>query len=139
MITRQELEGQWNQVKGQVKERWGALTDDDLQRARGSADQLVGVIQEKTGDSRRAIEDFLEQTIEDGGSIMQQMKQTAQAYADQAGETYREQLDHVSETVRASYEQAEGMVQRKPVESIAVAFGAGIITGVVVGLVLKSR
>ncbi|MEZ6051591.1 MAG: CsbD family protein [Planctomycetaceae bacterium] len=46
---RQEIEGQWNQVKGQVQERWGELTDDDLYKARGSADQLVGVIQQKTG------------------------------------------------------------------------------------------
>ena len=89
MITRQELEGQWNQVKGHVQERWGQLTDDDLREARGSADRLVGVIQEKTGESRRAIEDFLEQTIEYGESIMQQFKDTARSYADQVGETYR--------------------------------------------------
>ena len=34
MITRQELEGHWNQVKGQVKERWGQLTDEELMQAR---------------------------------------------------------------------------------------------------------
>ena len=139
MITRQEIEGQWNQVKGQVQERWGELTDDDLYQARGSADQLVGVIQERTGESRRAIEDFLEQTIEDGGTILQHFQDTARAYADQAGEAYREQFDQVSDKVRTGYEQAEGVVRNKPVESVAVAFGAGIITGVVVGLVLKSR
>ncbi len=139
MITRQELEGQWNQVKGQVQQRWGELTDDELLEARGSADQLVGVIQQKTGESRRAIEDFLEQAIEGGGTIVQQVADTARVYADQASEVAREQYDHVTEKVRAGYEQAESVVQRKPVESVAVAFGAGIITGVLVGLVLKSR
>lgn len=139
MITRQELEGQWNQVKGQVQERWGQLTEDDLREARGSADQLVGVIQQRTGESRRAIEDFLEQTIEDGATIMQHFQETAKAYADQAGETYQHQLDQASEKLREGYAHAEGVVQQKPVESVAVAFGAGIIAGVVVGLVFKSR
>ncbi len=139
MITRQELEGHWNQVKGQVKERWGQLTDEELMQGRGSADQLVGVIEQKTGESRRAIEDFLEQAIEDGTGAVQQLTDNARAYADQAGESLRNQYEQMSEKARAGYSEAEHMVQRKPVESVAVAFGAGILTGVIVGLVLRSR
>ena len=139
MITRQELEGHWNQVKGQVKERWGQLTDEELMQGRGSADQLVGVIEQKTGESRRAIEDFLEQAIEDGTGAVQQLTDNARAYADQAGESLRNQYEQMSEKSRSGYSEAEHMVQRKPVESVAVAFGAGILTGVIVGLVLRSR
>lgn len=139
MITRQELEGHWNQVKGQVKERWGQLTDDELMQARGSADQLVGVIEQKTGESRRAIEDFLEQAIEEGAGTVKQMTDTARAYVDQANDTVRAQYDQAAEKAKAGYAQAESMVQRRPVESVAVAFGAGIVTGVIVGLVLRSR
>ncbi len=139
MITRQELQGQWNQVKGQVQERWGEFSDDELMQARGSADQLVGVIQQKTGESRRAIEDFLEQVVENGGTLAQQAADTARVYADHASEAAQEQYEQVSQKFREGYQQAGQMVQRKPVESIAVAFGAGIIAGVVVGLVLKSR
>jgi uncharacterized protein YjbJ (UPF0337 family) len=139
MITRQELEGKWNEVKGRVRERWGELTDDDLQRARGNAEQLVGVIQRKTGQSRQEIEDFLEEAVAGGVATMQQMADTAREYAGQASEAVREQYEQVSESVRAGYDQAEEMVRRKPVESVAVAFGAGIITGVIVGLLLKSR
>ncbi|MCA9077890.1 MAG: CsbD family protein [Planctomycetaceae bacterium] len=139
MITRQELEGQWNQVKGQVQERWGEFSDNELREARGSADQLVGVIQQKTGESRRAIEDFLEQVVENGGTIAQQAADTARAYSEHASETAQEQYEQVSQKVREGYEHAGQMVQRKPIESVAVAFGAGIVAGVVVGLVLKSR
>ncbi|QDU37177.1 hypothetical protein Mal4_14860 [Maioricimonas rarisocia] len=139
MITRQELEGQWNEVKGQVKERWGQLSDDDLARAEGNADQLVGVIQQKTGESRRNIEEFLEKAIDDNANTMDQVARTARAYAEQASEKYQETVDQVTDQVGASYAEAEAMVQRKPVESVAVAFGAGIITGVVVGLALRSR
>jgi uncharacterized protein YjbJ (UPF0337 family) len=41
--------GNWLQVKGKVKEKWGDLTDDDLARLEGSQEQLAGVIQERYG------------------------------------------------------------------------------------------
>jgi uncharacterized protein YjbJ (UPF0337 family) len=40
------VEGNWKQVKGQVKEKWGKLTDDDLTTINGKRDQLEGKIQE---------------------------------------------------------------------------------------------
>lgn len=46
------LKGKWNQLKGSVKEQWGKLTDDDITRAEGNRDQLVGVIQERYGYER---------------------------------------------------------------------------------------
>ena len=43
------IEGQWKQMKGSVKERWGKLTDDDLNVIGGKRDQLVGRVQERYG------------------------------------------------------------------------------------------
>jgi uncharacterized protein YjbJ (UPF0337 family) len=43
------LKGNWKQLKGNVKERWGKLTDDDLDRIEGRRLQLVGKIQERYG------------------------------------------------------------------------------------------
>ena len=42
-----QLKGKWKQIKGLVKERWGKLTDDDLDIIDGKLDQLVGKIQER--------------------------------------------------------------------------------------------
>ncbi|HWO71336.1 MAG TPA: CsbD family protein [Actinomycetota bacterium] len=50
------LRGRWNEVRGRVKEAWGSLTDDDLDRAEGRWDQLVGVIQRRTGETVEDIE-----------------------------------------------------------------------------------
>ena len=44
-------------MRGQVKEWWGKLTDDDLDRAEGKADRLVGLLQEKYGYSREKAEE----------------------------------------------------------------------------------
>jgi len=44
-----QIEGNWKQFSGKVKEKWGKLTDDDLTRIAGKKDQLVGMIQERYG------------------------------------------------------------------------------------------
>ena len=46
------LKGKWNQLKGDIKMKWGKLTDSDLTQAEGIADKLVGLLQEKYGYSR---------------------------------------------------------------------------------------
>jgi len=46
------IEGNWKQMKGKVKEKWGKLTDDDLDVIAGKRDQRVGRIQESYGISR---------------------------------------------------------------------------------------
>ncbi len=51
-----QLQGKWKQVKGSVKQRWGKLTDDDLDVIDGQHDQLVGTIQERYGIARDAAE-----------------------------------------------------------------------------------
>jgi uncharacterized protein YjbJ (UPF0337 family) len=44
-----QIQGQWKQLKGKVKAKWGKLTDDDLTMIAGHKDQLVGRIQERYG------------------------------------------------------------------------------------------
>jgi uncharacterized protein YjbJ (UPF0337 family) len=54
-----KVEGKWDQARGRVKEAWGALTDDDLDRTEGKVDRLVGTIKEKTGEAVDTIEQKL--------------------------------------------------------------------------------
>jgi uncharacterized protein YjbJ (UPF0337 family) len=62
MVNAQALQGQWNQVRGELKKKWGQLTDDDLRFTNGNIDQLIGKIQQRTGEARDAIEQFLTET-----------------------------------------------------------------------------
>lgn len=59
------LEGKWKQLRGEVRERWGELTDDELDQIAGKRDQLVGKIQEKYGYARdeaeRQVDSFVEE------------------------------------------------------------------------------
>jgi uncharacterized protein YjbJ (UPF0337 family) len=51
-----QVAGKWKQYKGQAKEKWGKLTDDDLDVIDGRRQQLVGKIQERYGLARDAAE-----------------------------------------------------------------------------------
>lgn len=50
------LKGKWKQMKGEIQENWGRLTDDDMDRIQGDYEQLVGRIQERYGYSRERSE-----------------------------------------------------------------------------------
>jgi len=56
------IKGKWGQVTGKVKEKWGKLTDDDLDVIAGKKDQLVGKIQERYGyekdKAEREVDEF---------------------------------------------------------------------------------
>lgn len=51
-MNKDQLKGQWKQVKGKAKARWGKLTDDDLTQIDGRAEQLQGKLQERYGYSK---------------------------------------------------------------------------------------
>lgn len=57
------LKGKWNQLKGNVKQQWGNLTDNDVARIEGNYDEFVGVLQERYGYTReraeREVNDYL--------------------------------------------------------------------------------
>lgn len=50
-----QIEGKWEQLKGDAKAQWGKLTDDDVTRAEGNREKLEGILQEKYGKSKEEI------------------------------------------------------------------------------------
>jgi uncharacterized protein YjbJ (UPF0337 family) len=139
MATREQVLGNWNQIKGIVKEQWGQLSDRELDDVKGNIDQLIGLVQKKTGESRHQIERFLDQLSEDAGGAFVHATDKAREYANQAADRLRDATDQVSEQAREGYEAAQSIVRRHPAEAVAVAFGTGLVVGVIVGLTCRSR
>jgi uncharacterized protein YjbJ (UPF0337 family) len=50
------LKGKWLQLRGDIKQAWGNLTDDELTQIEGNSDKLVGKLQEKYGYSHERAE-----------------------------------------------------------------------------------
>ena len=87
-INAQELQGQWNQLKGQVKQKWGQLTDDDLNVAGGNLDQVIGKIQQRTGEGREVIEKFFGTLTSSGASAVSQAAEKVRDFASNSGERF---------------------------------------------------
>ena len=59
MANQQTLEGNWNEIAGKLRSKWGQLSNDDLEKFKGNTSQLVGLIQRKTGEARDKIETYV--------------------------------------------------------------------------------
>ena len=72
-----QIEGKWKQMKGSVKQKWGKLTDDDLDVIAGKQDQLAGRIQERYGITKeeavKQVRDW-SATLHDAGTTTPQRR-----------------------------------------------------------------
>ncbi|MCE5267487.1 MAG: CsbD family protein [Planctomycetaceae bacterium] len=123
MLNQQVLEGNWNQLKGKIRQRWGQLSDSDVAHFRGNVDELIGTIQQKTGEGRNAIESYLQELTGSAGTVMGQAAETARQYAHQATEQYYEGMEGVRSFVRD-----------RPGQALAIGFGTGMLVGLIVAL-----
>lgn len=61
-MNKLQFKGNWNIIKGKLKQKWSDLTDDDLTYVEGKEEELVGRIQKKTGQSREAVEQAISES-----------------------------------------------------------------------------
>ena len=139
MTGTQVLDHDWNELKDQLRQKWGQLTDNDLPKVRGDVDHLVGIIQRKTGEGREAIEAYLERLSGSTASAVGTATEAVRDYAQRAVESVQHTGKQAADQMRAGYDGAERFVRARPGESLLVCFGVGLITGVVVALALRSR
>lgn len=64
-MNEDKIKGQWKQLHGKLKARWGKLTDDDLQVADGNTEYLVGRLQERYGIAQDAAKKQVREFDED--------------------------------------------------------------------------
>jgi len=57
------LQGQWKQVKGQVRAWWGKLTDNDVEQIGGKGEKLIGLLQERYGYTRERAEEEIKRRL----------------------------------------------------------------------------
>ena len=76
-----QLQGKWKQLKGSVKERWGKLTDDDVDVINGQRDQLVGRVQERYGiakaEAQAQVDDWMRSKFDDRDIEEQQQRRAS--------------------------------------------------------------
>ena len=60
VMTNLKLKGQWNELKGKLKQKYGQLTDDDLTFAEGKEDELLGRLQQRLGKNKEELRKEIE-------------------------------------------------------------------------------
>lgn len=127
-INMQTIRGDWDHLCGLARQRWSQLTEDDLKVAKGNIEQLVGRIQQKTGEGREAIETFFSEMTSRGSSAVAHATEAAGQYAHQ-----------VSDQIRERYDNAESLVRHHPTGTVVAAFGIGLVAGLIAGLAIRAR
>ncbi len=136
MLNVEEVRDHWETIRCKLKEKWDQLTDEDLQMINDNIDQVITRIQERIGAERRTVEEFL-QYAADAAPTTGQLKEAAQHAAEQAAQRVRQGYDQVSQRVQEGYQTAERSIRTRPLESIATTFMFGLLTGVVLGMVMR--
>jgi uncharacterized protein YjbJ (UPF0337 family) len=57
LMNKDVLQGKWREMKGKIREQWGKLSDDDLDRIEGKGEQLLGLLQQRYGYARDKAEE----------------------------------------------------------------------------------
>lgn len=150
MVNQQILEGHWEEIKGAIREHWGHLSNDELEAARGDADQFLGMLERRTGEAREKLEPMIREaagcartTVEEASEQVRQYAQVAgeraTEYAAHMQEAYEQGCEAVSDQAKAAYIRAERTVRKRPLESVATCFGAGLLAGLLIGVTMRSR
>jgi uncharacterized protein YjbJ (UPF0337 family) len=136
MVNQQILQGRWNEIRGKLRSHWGQLTDDDLTNLQGGVDRLIGTIQRKTGEGRDAVEKYLDEVSSEGMSTLSEAAENVRQFSQQAAESVQNTARQAADQLRTGYNEAERFVRERPRESLAICFGAGVLTGVLVSLLI---
>ncbi len=132
MVTREELKHRWDDVRHRLLDHWRELSDTELSHFNGTPSQLFDAIQQKTGASWREVESFLTNVMREGRAKSHRASDLTEQYGDQASKLARDGYDQLTSATAEYSKKVARSVQRRPLESLAVAFGVGIVAGAVV-------
>jgi len=127
------VEGNWKQLRGSAKERWGKLTNDDLTAIAGRRDRLEGTIQERYGyakaRARREIEDWYRSMESNLAEQIESLRSGIQNLSSTVDRITKEQFPRVRTRTTEALGDAEEAVKRNPISALAIALGLGFLIG----------
>ena len=132
MVNREELKGRWDIVKNRLLNHWRELSDTELAHFNGTPNQLISAIQRKTGASWKEVESFLANVMRESRATSQRASDLAEQSSDEVSRFARDGYQQLTEATEQYSRKVARTVQRRPIESLAIAFGVGIISGAVV-------
>ena len=132
--------GNWKQISGHAKKHWGKLTEDDLAKVNGNAEEFVGLLQEKYGigkrEAEKKINTFLEENKDEFENFLSKARRAVQEFSESLSDNAQYVKDHayrakdqMTENFQDYSGQLEDCIVRAPIKSVAIAAGIGILIG----------
>ena len=122
----------WDEVKTRLQKRWGQIDDSDLSTPM-SMQQLSDMIQKKTGDARDQVESYLEEMRASLMAKADGLRQAVGPRVDELRDRATARFGDANQSFRDGLATAEEQVRSKPAQSIGIAFGVGILAGIMLG------
>jgi uncharacterized protein YjbJ (UPF0337 family) len=129
-------QGQWKQMRGALRSWWGRLSDDDFDWIGGEKDKLIGLIQQKYGQTRDQAADEVERRLREfgteAGRTVAGVAAKAQEFGAIATTRAREVVDSAKSYLQERdysgvAEDVTGLVRRYPVQSLLIGIGIGFL------------
>lgn len=160
-MTTFAFDSSWNQIKGKLRQKFGQLTDDDVNFAEGKGEEMLGRLQSKLGMGAAEINTLLHKLKADSdetsgtvrskiasakavagemaddlkgkaGDAMEDLKHAASAKTDEFKGQAGEVYDQAKQKARTLHEDAEEYVRQKPRESLLTAVAIGFVAGLLI-------
>jgi uncharacterized protein YjbJ (UPF0337 family) len=139
MLNEHRLQRQWSEIQGRLRERWTEVTADDLALFSGTIDELVDLVQRRTGEARDVVRQHLSAIA---GDMTLLGRHTAATFAEcgrQARQTIDEAAAPMLESLERARRQGTVYVRRHPSEAMGLCLGAGMLAGLLVGWMTRRR
>ncbi len=124
MINREQIQGNWQQLKGSIRKRWGKLTDDDLLECEGNFENIIGKLTERYGISKEKAKEKWGKFLNRVDATNYEIKSIANNISDIA--------ENLSDTALEFTENYKDMIKEKPFTAIGVATLSGIAIGMLI-------
>ena len=137
MVSQAVLHENWNDIRAALKSKWRQLTDHDLSRFMGTADQLVNLIQKRSGQAKSEIENQLEDIIAQERSANDQIVAALRDTAALTADLSQEGHDRASDKLVSGYREATAFVRGNPGAAVVIFFASGLLAGLGIAMLLR--
>lgn len=128
-MNRDIFAGKWKQMRGELRNWWGRLTDDDFERIGGQKDKLVGIVQEKYGYTRERAEQEIEQRFQEYGDQTRGTIAGVAAKAREFGSTAARKANQAAPVLGEKMESLASVIREKAPNEGALGTTASKVAG----------
>ncbi len=138
VVSEAVLHENWNDISSALRARWWQLTSHDLRRFQGTAEQLVDMIQRRTGQRKNEIENELEDIIFQERSAKRVRRAIPDVDMFRAGDL-ENGTGLASDKLGEGYRHAAELVKRNPYAAVALLFLGGLVAGLGMAMLMRRQ